>query len=558
MKSLGVVALVILLLTLLALPELSLAQGSSVNQVIEQVKLETERIRGLKEKSPIQVKFLNRDELKKKLLEDYDKDYPPEERQADESMMKLLGFLEENQNLTEIMIDILTEEIAGFYDTDEKTLTLISGVQRMDVTDKVTLAHEITHALQDQHFHLDRPPFKDKEKREELDDDTTFAALALVEGDATLTMEMYKQGLSMSEKLELQRESAKVKTDKLDNAPSYIRESLLFPYVSGFNLVYGLYREGGFSRIDQAFSDPPQSTEQVMHPGKYQKREAPIKVEMIDIQPSLGTGWELKETDVLGEFDVKELLKTELNDSDSAVGADGWGGCQYRFYQNGEEGGNLLAIDLVWDSQFEAEEFIPYFEGYVEARFRLKKDSYRRENGWYFWESKKYQVALSKRDIHTMMLFSDRQEAFQAAVSALEGVGEELEDLLQAEVEKSRDRGMDGLGWMVIGIILGLFVLGLILAVVIVLTVMDREKRAGQRVPYPGFGGRPPFMPYAPPGYPWGYPVQPQPPPGLADQVPRGGAQVATSAAPEEMAATGDSEPPAQESTEGEEPPLQV
>ncbi len=554
MRRLSVGVAVVLLLSLLAMSGVSLAQGTSTNQVIEQVKLETEQIRGLREKSPIQVKFLNRDELKKKLLEDYEEDYPPEERQVDESIMKLLGFLEENQDLTNIMIDILTEQVAGFYDTDEKVLTLISSGQRMSVSDRVTLAHEITHALQDQYFHIDRPPFEDKDEKEELDDDAAFAATALVEGDAMLTMEKYKQGLSLSEQMELQKESSRVETDKLDRAPSYIRESLLFPYMSGFDLVYGLYRAGGFARIDQAFEAPPQSTEQVMHPNKYERREAPIKVELKDIQPLMGAGWELKETDVLGEFDIKELLKTELNDSDSSLGADGWGGCQYRFYQNGEEGSDLMVIDIAWDSSFEAAEFVPYFEGYVEGRLNLKKDSFRQEDGWYLWNGKKYQVALSKRDSHTMIIISDNQEALQAAVSALKSDGEELSDLLQAEVEKSRDRGVSDLGWIVIGVVLGLFVLGLILAVVIILTVMDREKRARQRMAYGGYIGMPPQASYAPPGYPWGAPTPPQPPWGYPGQGSDG--EVTTPGTPGSGKATypGEIGPSPEEAAEDEPP----
>lgn len=492
-KAARFVLMVFLLASILGVNS-TLAQSPATMQKIEEVKGEVERIRGLQEKTTIQVRFLNQDQLKELLLEDYDQEYPPEERERDEAILRILGFMGEDVDLDTLMIDLLTEQVAGFYDPHKKYLALISEEEKMDVMDRVNLAHELTHALQDQYFQIDRPPFEDPHS---TNSDATFAASCLVEGDATLTMQSYTQTLSVSELEELRRKSGEIETEKFDQAPAYIRDSLLFPYNEGIDFCSYLFRRGGYETIDRAYNDPPSSTEQIMHPEKYLERENPVPVEAPDIASSLPAGWKLQDTDVIGEFDVFELLKTELSRGNAEKGADGWGGCQYRYYGNVESGEGLLLIDLYWDDGGEAREFAPLFRDYATRRFGLEGGAYQQSDGWYMWEGEGVRVALCLRDDRTILVFSNSAEAMGTALSTLGGEGEDLGEVFKAALPVGKEESPKEINWLVAGVVLGLFFLGVILAIGVI--VISRKKTP----PPPG----------TPPGYPSSsWPSQTTPP----------------------------------------------
>ena len=176
------------LLVLLFAP-LVLGQSAQVLDTIDEVEQETAEIRGLDELTPIDVRFMTTKELEQKLMEDLNEDYSAEDWEQDEGLLKLLGYLEPNDDYYQIMIDLYTEQVAGFYDPEEKYLALISEDTDMRAMDEMNLSHEVTHALQDQHYHLDQPPFDDPDS---TDYDVDYAATCLVEGDATLTMYLYQ------------------------------------------------------------------------------------------------------------------------------------------------------------------------------------------------------------------------------------------------------------------------------------------------------------------------------------------------------------------------------
>ncbi len=482
-----VVAPALLALSLMAPAVLALSPGTL--EAIEEVKRETVEIRGLAELEPIDVRFMTVEELERKLIEDLNKDMTEEDWARDQALLKLLGFLEQDDDYYDIMLRLYTEQIAGFYDPEEKYLAIISDKKEMSAMDKLFLSHELTHALQDQHYHLDQPPF-DNPDSTNLDAD--FAATCLIEGDATLTMTRFQETFSYEDLLGMMGEYGDVETDEFDAAPRYIRDSLLFPYTEGEAFVRKLYKRGRFASVDAAYANPPASTEQVMHPEKYFSGEAPDQVECPDIASALGEGWKLADTNVMGEFDVAELLMTELSDHDSERGADGWGGCQYRFYTDAKSSESLLVIDLTWDDEAEAEEFAGLFGQYALKRYGLERGSLDMEEGWARWDAgEDGGLALGLEGVETLVLLSDGRDGLTAALGALGGRGPGLQEVLERHPEAAvSPEGSKGVNWTALGIIAFAAALMLLIALA-VLTVSRREGRAREL----GGPGSPPDPP---------------------------------------------------------------
>mgnify|MGYP001431191753 CR=1 FL=1 len=184
-----IIVALILALVILALP-LSLALAQADQVVIEEVFTETESIRGLEANPNIPVNYLTRDELEERMLEDFEEENPEEDIQDAEDIMVMMGFIDPDLDLEDFYIDLLTEQIAGFYDPEDDSLYLVSESQSMNAMDQYTLSHEFVHYLQDQNFDLMRPPFYDPPDVEgETDDDASFAATCLIGGDAVISPE---------------------------------------------------------------------------------------------------------------------------------------------------------------------------------------------------------------------------------------------------------------------------------------------------------------------------------------------------------------------------------
>jgi hypothetical protein len=223
----------------------------------------------------------------------------------------------------------------------------------LDPYTRIVLSHELTHAVTDQHFDLTRA---DKLDAGDADDQAT-AYSGLVEGDATLMMQLYHdQVLSPAERAAADRAGAAEQSPKLDAAPPAIRESLLFPYAAGAAFVRALYERGGWAAVDHAYRDPPTSTEQLLHPEKYLGlRDVPQKVSVPDLAGALGRGWRQGARIEWGEFDVRLLLEANFQVTTAERVAAGWDGGELRSFQRGK--GTALVLRTVWDSPAEAAQY---------------------------------------------------------------------------------------------------------------------------------------------------------------------------------------------------------
>jgi hypothetical protein len=139
--------------------------------------------------------------------------------------------------------------------------------------------------------------------------------------------------------------------------PPIVEESMLFPYEYGLDFVMALIREGGWEAVNEAYSDPPVSTEQIMHPRKYfRQRDEPVEMALPDMAAALGPGWTETDSGVFGEFDLRLFLQQFLDEEEADRSAEGWGGDCYSFLED-EGGGNVFVLSTYWDDADEAREF---------------------------------------------------------------------------------------------------------------------------------------------------------------------------------------------------------
>ncbi|MHB1326486.1 MAG: hypothetical protein ACYDGS_06460 [Thermoleophilia bacterium] len=149
---------------------------------IKSIEEEISRMRGLPIRSEIAVSYLSREQLRREMKAQIEKEYSPAEVNVEEKVLKGLGLLKEKDNLTAAIEQMLDEEVAGFYDDETRQLKLVSDKPELNLMNQVTLAHEVTHALQDQNFSLSE--FLPENSG---NDDADLARLAFVEGDATVS-----------------------------------------------------------------------------------------------------------------------------------------------------------------------------------------------------------------------------------------------------------------------------------------------------------------------------------------------------------------------------------
>ena len=221
------------------------------------------------------------------------------------------------------------------------------------------IAHELEHALQDQHFDLLAltKPLKD-------DGDRQLAHAALVEGDGTAVMlELQAQSMRLpveqlpdlvSQLGEQLLHGAPGQTPAFDGAPTYVRDTLIFPYLEGLRFVMALRRGKPWSRIDAVFKQPPSSTEQILHPDRYLSHDEPV---LIDAAPLVGLAPRKEiRRDVMGELGLRILFRTRLPEPQADAAATGWGGDRLVAYASDDRSVPVVVDRSTWDTELDAKE----------------------------------------------------------------------------------------------------------------------------------------------------------------------------------------------------------
>lgn len=321
----------------------------------KQIEQQVVAIRGLQPKADVNPQVLDEAELRTHVTTSFKEDNPTELVSANERLLKGLGLFPKDKSLEKLYIDLLSSQTAGFYDPKAKQLFVLSKSGALGPVERVTFSHEYTHALQDQNFDLGSF---------DLDavgqGDRSLARLSLIEGDATALMtDWAQQNLTPAELVELVRQSLDPESVKvLEQMPPILREPLGFPYDNGLRFVLGIRARGGWAAVNAAFKKPPASTEQIIHPERYDAAEAPVELALPrDLDTRMGAGWKVSLQDTLGEFQLSIWLRQGVTRVPLAnAAAAGWGGDRVALL-DGPNGAWAIALLTTWDDNNEASEF---------------------------------------------------------------------------------------------------------------------------------------------------------------------------------------------------------
>jgi hypothetical protein len=288
---------------------------------------------------------LTRAQMAARVKETIEEEVPPEIVGAEAEFLIGLGLAPSSFDYAAAIVALMSSQLAGFYEPATKTMYL--DVSLGTVEREATLAHELVHALQDQHYHLE-----DLIRYRPDQSDVQSAAHALAEGDATSAMfdqMLAPRGMKATDLSEqligVQVRAAASFTSVSAEVPDILKRSLVSPYVDGIEFVHFLRRRGGWAAVDNAWKSPPVSTEQLLHPEKFLAKEIPIAV-AVPLPPEKDAGAPVY-TDVMGEQSVQLLLEEWLPRVPAVLASTGWGGDRVGVWRYRDR--NAIAWHIVGD-----------------------------------------------------------------------------------------------------------------------------------------------------------------------------------------------------------------
>jgi hypothetical protein len=329
---------------------------------IPDLQKQVEAVGKLKLKTDIPVKYFSKNRMKKYIADLVEKEYTLEQAAKDELFIRLMGFSSRKLNLKEIRKTIFVGNAGGFYNEKTKELAVSEDYRNVHLINSMIIAHELRHAIQDAHFNL-----SDMLGKYSYYDDRELAILSAVEGDAALVMvlvngfspEAISSTLSSDPLISF---SPIGNTAQLYRMPDIIKHQFTMPYIYGLRFATSILAKKKWKGVNKLLKSPPESTEQVLHPEKYFKKEKPVPV-TIDYKPR---GYDLHHTGVIGEYYLNILLKPRDNYIDYAYG---WGGDIFHIYR--KDSAYFLVWKSVWDEEKFCSKFYFDFKRFIEKKFRV-------------------------------------------------------------------------------------------------------------------------------------------------------------------------------------------
>jgi hypothetical protein len=310
--------------------------GESAPTRLSEVSREVQRMRRLRFRTAPQPRYLRRAELERRIRREIDSSYPDAEAAAESRALVTLGAVPRGTNLKRLLKRALPGQVAGFYDPRTRRLVVgASAGTELDAIERLTLAHELEHALADQALGL--PSFLDEQGTTDGREDVELAALSVVEGDATLLTNAFaSEHLSVADAFRAVG-PVLAASDEFDKLPHYLQASTVFPYDEGLAFVCRLFERSGWIAVDRAYRRLPQTSAQIMFPGRYAARERAIDP---PDAPAPGSGWRLAERQAFGAANLLWLFQAPGGDPareppDARERAAAWAGGELFMWQLG-------------------------------------------------------------------------------------------------------------------------------------------------------------------------------------------------------------------------------
>lgn len=340
---------------------LSQAQAEAL---VREVSVTVERMRRLKFKEPVAVEVVDGAAARKDFEADFDEEARAAARHTRDAWVHI-GLVSPQTDLVAARLDSAENDVAGYYQSGSRKFRVLRHVSEREL--RSVMAHELTHALEDQHYDLLSV------QRKATSDDHAVAIRAVIEGSAmvtTLSVLQRQGGIGKAKEqaaLEAQSRAKRVRT-----APSYVQMQLMLPYTLGFSFLlrgkpWELLFDGvRIEDVERAYADPPRSTREILHPEQYWEglRGQHRSLSLPELQATLGPGWSLAASGSIGELGLTLLTGSELVTGGfetllptrwTTPGAAGIAGDVYHHYVNGER--KVTVLLTRWESLRDADEF---------------------------------------------------------------------------------------------------------------------------------------------------------------------------------------------------------
>ncbi|MFZ0534627.1 MAG: hypothetical protein WAM09_15740 [Anaerolineales bacterium] len=354
-------------------PYATSALDSQMTNEIDLIQSQVVEERGLQPKYQVPFVLLSPDALRQNVINDFLADYTDEKTADDVYELSVIGLLDPAFDFRGFYINLLSEQVAGYYDNDVKEMFVVQG-QGFRGPEHLTYSHEFTHVLQDQNYDI-KNGLNYNDDTCEVDTERCAAIQALIEGDATLSEYIWYQYHSTSQdQQQITEYYNSLKSPVYDSAPSFLKDDFLFPYTQGLAFVQAIHDQGGWSAVNAVYKNPPVSTEQILHPSLYLS-DIPIPVDLPDLASALGEGWREVSRNQMGEWYTYLILargvnsNARLNDTNAQAAAAGWGGDEYLVLHNDASSSTAFVMKTVWDTPNDATEFSTALQQSLNNRF---------------------------------------------------------------------------------------------------------------------------------------------------------------------------------------------
>jgi hypothetical protein len=345
------------------------ASNEAFLKAADEVLQQMSQLLSLPIKDPLKKSLRSKAEIRDYLVREEKEDRTDAERLATQKTLEAFGLIPKGFPLDSFLLDVLTDQVAGLYDPKAQEFYIADWIPADE--QKQVMAHELTHALEDQSFHID--PWI---KAARPNDDAELARDSVSEGSALAAMEDYallddKMSIRELPDITVLVRAGAVdemnKDPKLANAPIFIRDELLFPYLSGIGFIQQFLKaHQGWQDLHLLFENPPLSTQQIVHPNLYLQAVAPDKVTLPDWKAIAPPDWKLLDENVMGEFGVDEVLKQFLGPQRADAIAPMWKGDRYAIFEDAKGAGTHLVFQLSLDTPEDAARFFGQYSEVLE------------------------------------------------------------------------------------------------------------------------------------------------------------------------------------------------
>ena len=342
-------------------PAARLPQRAEIDSIMSRLSA----ITGMPVKHKLRFRSINRTELASYLQDRAGETVSPRELEVEQIALQLLGFVPHNFDLRQTTLDLLTEQAAAFYDYHRKALYISDWTP--DSMRDSTVVHELSHALADQSFNLDK-----YSRKVENDSEKSAAREAVVEGQASYLMLAYDASVKGDPPLEAEPDTSQFDDAAaptgdfpvFDKAPLYIRETMIFPYTWGMAFQSAVVHRFGQSGFSMVFRDPPVSTHQILHPEAYFSGEKPVDEQLPD-PPRHSKGIY---GGVLGELDHRILIQQFVSRETADRLSRFLRGSSFAVYQTRHPRSNVLIYASEWQNEDSAREFLEVYRKCLQGK----------------------------------------------------------------------------------------------------------------------------------------------------------------------------------------------